>query len=571
MGESEKSRPSSLSTEKSGGIIAAVGNFHATIQTKWHVNVDLPCIISGSPTPNVKWTYENQIINLQSRRFIYDNYTLHLETVTSSDSGNYTCSVWNVYGSENVTTSLIVVEPPKPPTLDLVNVSWTNITLNWTRAPDSFAVQQYLLSYKYIYDLENVFNEISFKPQDTGYTLTNIKCSTTVSFSISAGNRVGHGIQSRPLRVTTLQGKSPTAPRQNEAIEQMMTGFLIHLQKWSSQHCPITHFAVFKRLSTEKEWIPVNENITSNTIYSVESLNPSTSYDILIKCVNSAGVTSSIFTASTLRDPNVKGITTKEPVSVNEKIMHTIYSITVMWPAALAVVSLIFVCISLIICYKYRHLYKKNQRNVEANNTMLENNAASKTEVHSDAYETCVPFKSKSTISTNEDPNYNEISPYATFQISPSKSPKMIKQYFCTKCGEDLELCNCNKIYCSQVDYSNFLRRPIPTRQPSYSENNHDDSENNSIHGFYDIERNSKTCEPMKKPKRRLLPLPDARRGSHHIPRECRSANLHETTFMMPIQHQQHHRMCTHNDADDEGTGMSSGRGSRYASYRMGY
>lgn len=42
------------------------------------------------------------------------------------------------------------IEPPKPPILGIVNVSWTNVTVNWTKAPNTYAVQQYLLSYKYI-------------------------------------------------------------------------------------------------------------------------------------------------------------------------------------------------------------------------------------------------------------------------------------------------------------------------------------------------------------------------------------------------------------------------------------
>lgn len=44
----------------------------------------------------------------------------------------------------------------------------------------------------------------------------------------------------------------------------------------------------------------VNENISPNGIYSIEALNPSTNYNILVKCFNSAGMTSTIYTASTL-------------------------------------------------------------------------------------------------------------------------------------------------------------------------------------------------------------------------------------------------------------------------------
>lgn len=48
-------------------------------------------------------------------------------------------------------------------------------------------------------------------------------------------------------------------------------------------------------------------------------------------------------------------------------------------------------------------MYKKNQRHLEANNMILKHNTCSKSEIQSDAYENCTPFKSKSTILTNDD------------------------------------------------------------------------------------------------------------------------------------------------------------------------
>lgn len=49
----------------------------------------------------------------------------------------------------------------------------------------------------------------------------------------------------------------------------------------------------------------------------------------------------------------------KEALSVNDKIMNTIYNIAVMWPLALAILSLVVVSITLIICYKYSECYLK--------------------------------------------------------------------------------------------------------------------------------------------------------------------------------------------------------------------
>lgn len=44
----------------------------------------------------------------------------------------------------------------------------------------------------------------------------------------------------------------------------------------------------------------MNENVTPNGIFSIEGLDPSTNYNIMVKCFNSAGMTSTMYTASTL-------------------------------------------------------------------------------------------------------------------------------------------------------------------------------------------------------------------------------------------------------------------------------
>lgn len=53
-------------------------------------------------------------------------------------------------------------------------------------------------------------------------------------------------------------------------------------------------------LKASNFFFSVNENISPNGIYSIEALSPSTHYDILVKCYNSAGMTSTVYTASTL-------------------------------------------------------------------------------------------------------------------------------------------------------------------------------------------------------------------------------------------------------------------------------
>ncbi|XP_050438975.1 cell adhesion molecule Dscam2-like isoform X2 [Adelges cooleyi] len=544
-GEGVKSHTATLSAAKSSGIPASIGTFSDTVQTKWHTDVDLPCIVSGIPTPNVKWTRDGQPIELHSQSKVYENFTLHLASVTSSDTGNYTCTAWNVYGSDVVSTDLLVVEPPKPPILGVMSTSWTNITVKWTKAPDTYAIQQYLLSYKYVNELDNMYTEVALSSRTNMFTLPNIKCGTTVAFSISASNRVGHGMQSRPFHVKTLQGQTPLAPSQEEAIEEMVSGILIHLQKWDGKHCPITHFNIFKRQPFEKDWTAVGENVAPTEIYSIDNLKPSTHYNILVKSFNSAGMTSTVYAVSTISPYGEK--TNKRALSVNDKIMNVIYNIAGMWHYGIIVLCFITIGLTALMCIKYRHLYNKNnsERHLESNTMALKNTNCSRPQSPLEAYEPCASthFKPKNTMVNNVESNYNEISPYATFQIAQEKSHPINKNYFCTSCANNADHCTCSRIYTPQLDYANYTMRSLSKRGNTFSDGAEDyKSHNGSLHEFYDMERVSNTCEQVKKPKRRLLPLPDARRITSQGSRDFRNPNLHETTFTMPIQHEMYRR-----------------------------
>lgn len=54
----------------------------------------------------------------------------------------------------------------------MVNVSWTNVTVNWTKAPHTYAVQQYLLSYKYVNVSRSNFYRKNACVVTTKYTVT---------------------------------------------------------------------------------------------------------------------------------------------------------------------------------------------------------------------------------------------------------------------------------------------------------------------------------------------------------------------------------------------------------------
>lgn len=53
-----------------------------------------------------------------------------------SVAGNYTCSAVNTYGDDSITYTLIVVMPPRAPTLELQYTTTESIKLYWTH-PDN--------------------------------------------------------------------------------------------------------------------------------------------------------------------------------------------------------------------------------------------------------------------------------------------------------------------------------------------------------------------------------------------------------------------------------------------------
>uniref|UniRef100_A0A8C6J216 Uncharacterized protein n=1 Tax=Melopsittacus undulatus TaxID=13146 RepID=A0A8C6J216_MELUD len=76
-------------------------------------NLKLPCTVEGNPQPTVHWVLSDgmvvkplQLVN--AKLFLFSNGTLHLSSITSSDSGNYECIATSSTGSERRVVSLVV-------------------------------------------------------------------------------------------------------------------------------------------------------------------------------------------------------------------------------------------------------------------------------------------------------------------------------------------------------------------------------------------------------------------------------------------------------------------------------
>jgi Immunoglobulin I-set domain len=71
--------------------------------------VQLDCNVTGNPLPNITWTKDGgMIVRPYEKEVLYRKYTIILEDVAPTDSGDYECKVCNKLGCINYTTEVVV-------------------------------------------------------------------------------------------------------------------------------------------------------------------------------------------------------------------------------------------------------------------------------------------------------------------------------------------------------------------------------------------------------------------------------------------------------------------------------
>ena len=74
----------------------------------WKQEVTLPCQSVGKPKPSVKWKQLSQLVQLSARVSMPVDESLQITDLHRTDSGNYTCLVENIHGSDQITHRLTV-------------------------------------------------------------------------------------------------------------------------------------------------------------------------------------------------------------------------------------------------------------------------------------------------------------------------------------------------------------------------------------------------------------------------------------------------------------------------------
>lgn len=130
VGEGERSKP--VIVAPNNKVPARIVSFSRNIVTPWKQDLVFHCKKVGVPPPVLIWRQDGQSLEPNNRKVIAKNGTLFIKDCQNSDAGNYTCSVENTWGRDEVTYRVHIRIPPAPPSLTVVNSFSDSLQLEWT-------------------------------------------------------------------------------------------------------------------------------------------------------------------------------------------------------------------------------------------------------------------------------------------------------------------------------------------------------------------------------------------------------------------------------------------------------
>ena len=113
-------------------VRARIVSFGEVLAVPWKTNLVLDCLHVGEPRPSVLWQHRMRSIRDNSKHQIFPNGSLSIQTLSEADQGDYTCSVQNLHGSDQILYEIIVQIVPSSPIMDVHNLTFTSVELAWS-------------------------------------------------------------------------------------------------------------------------------------------------------------------------------------------------------------------------------------------------------------------------------------------------------------------------------------------------------------------------------------------------------------------------------------------------------
>ncbi|XP_015600048.1 Down syndrome cell adhesion molecule-like protein Dscam2 isoform X2 [Cephus cinctus] len=420
VGEGPQTPPIKISP--SNEVRAAIYSFGKTLVVPWKQDVTLPCQSVGKPEPIITWKQWGQLVKQSARVSKLPDGSLQISDLHREDSGNYTCFVENVHGSDQITHRVTVQVPPAAPLLHGTSATTNSINVQWKHGDDGGSpIRGYILHYKR--ELGE-WEEVKVSHKINSFLLSQLWCGTDYQVYLTAYNRIGMGSPSEIVKATTAGSKPEASPSSGERfITVNISWITLHLYTWNDGGCPITYFELEYKKIGEDLWTLVSNNIEVQKTYTLNELQPGSTYEIRIRAHNNAGSSVAEYKVTTLQ-PYTS--TTAPAIEIDHyKPHHTpMYSdLKLILPLALSSFLVIAAAGAIFYCFRKRPLMG-NVGNLHDAQTAAALDNKQNMEQREQYYATVMkplrsPIHEMATL--ERIPEYSDdIYPYATFQLKES-------------------------------------------------------------------------------------------------------------------------------------------------------
>ncbi|KAK3920463.1 Down syndrome cell adhesion molecule-like protein Dscam2 [Frankliniella fusca] len=397
VGEGQSSHPvSQVPKARAGPRVASIGS---VVWQPWRGSVALACRTVGQPEPRVSWR--------PLRGQLLDSGELMLTGLAKEHTGNYTCSAENAYGSDSITYSLFVQVPPSAPQLFIGTSTSSSVLLHWKVGDNGgAAVSGFTLHFRRQHGDPSL---LDLPRRAQSHELRGLQCGTTYHMQLVAHNAVGSSARSPTLSVRT-QGQAPGRPPPAALLSPGPTSLRLRLAAWPDNGCPLLYFVVRYRAVNDAQWTLVSNSLKPQRRFSINGLTPSSGYQLQVEANNIAGSATEEYTFFTLtKDGEVPA----PELAHHGGALHPFYmDMRVVLPLAGAAVAMAAVCVSVALCWR-----TKQSRPVKPS-LDAGADASAQRERYYATLRKMVQAGDKIP-ETSED-----ISPYATFQLSDSAGPQ---------------------------------------------------------------------------------------------------------------------------------------------------
>nr|CAD7428954.1 unnamed protein product [Timema monikensis] len=254
-------------------VPAAIISFGHTMSVRRRGSVQMPCLAVGIPLPERHW-FNVEGIHLAGDPFtIQSDGTLHIIEVQRQHQGNYTCSISNANGSDQITYFLRVLVAPSAPVVRVAATSSDWLQLQWSTTDNGgSAIRGYFLNFRK--EEGGEWEERAIQRDATFFRLHKLDCGTQYQLQMMAYNAVGSGSPSSVV-IAHTDGDIPIKPTYLDFIEVNTSNITLRLKSWGDNGCPIISYSIEYKESSQQDWLTAVELNTTSALanYATEAVD----------------------------------------------------------------------------------------------------------------------------------------------------------------------------------------------------------------------------------------------------------------------------------------------------------